>query len=172
VHTQAKKVRNDVAAAAAHHSPVQKGFTDSNSKWLKPKAVVSKEPPSSRKRSRLQPTASSPHQPSTSQSGTSSDDKPLPGELSDSEGDSLLLSSDNEGDLDTAVSMGDLSASSDGDFDDATGLAHMLYSLSSYLVNWRNPHSLICVCTKIYLSPHDNPCQFVIGSFVLEAITP
>lgn len=116
VHAAPKKSRH--GAAVAGRSPGQRGFTDSNAKWLKPKAAVRKS--GSANIPLKKPTGSARQDLGSSPSGTDSEDKPLPGELSDG-GESLLLSADSDGDLDAAGMIGGLSGSS-SDQDDGSGV--------------------------------------------------
>lgn len=123
VHTTPKKsTRGSQAAAVAGRSPAgrtpgQPGFTDSNASWLKPKASARKTPSANLPRKKA--IASAQPELGSSLSGTDSEDKPLPGELSDG-GESLFLSDDSDGALDADGIIGGLSGSST-DEDDGSG---------------------------------------------------
>ena len=101
--TNAKAGKGGSAAAVK-----PSGFKDANAKWLTPKAAVAKP---ARGRSKQQVAAA----PNSSPSGSDSDDKPLPGELSDGDGSLLLEESGSGGDLDDVSAMEGLSGSSDAD---------------------------------------------------------
>jgi hypothetical protein len=108
VHIKEKKPKKAAAAAAGRGGKPGPGFTDANASWLKPKAA----PARSKAATRVAAAKAAEIRAAEEEGGYSSDseDAPLPGELSGSDGDQMGLMSDSEDGSEGAPSSGRLHA--------------------------------------------------------------